>query len=74
MGEIKRSGRVFRDGVSQLRHRVRLMEWVFRTLNPGPPTLDFVTVGHLYIPKDDARQAVGLNGGNFGTNILVHYD
>ena len=72
MGEIKRSRRGASEGVSQLRHRLLLMEWVVSTQHRGQVKLNFVNVGHLYIPKEEAGQLT-VSDVKADLNIHVHY-
>ena len=52
VGEIKRSSSGYAKGIDQLKRRLDFMEWAIRKLKPL--VVEFVRVGHLYLPKDAA--------------------
>ncbi|KAL0031104.1 hypothetical protein WJX77_004003 [Trebouxia sp. C0004] len=48
VGEVKRSGSGYGEGINQLKERIAVLEWAVKCLRPK--VTNFVKAGHLYMP------------------------
>ena len=57
VGEVKRSGSGYGEGLNQLKERIAVLEWAIKCVRPQV-TL-FVKAGHLYMPLGTIKEQQG---------------
>lgn len=55
VGEVKRSGSGYGEGIKQLKERIAILEWAVKCIRPK--VTNFVTAEHLYMPLWDHQRA-----------------
>lgn len=70
VGEIKRNVKQYKEAKAQLVQRVKLLQWAIDAVVDD--TLDFVLIGHLFVPRSIPADAVPKDEITDSVSIFVH--
>ena len=72
VGEIKRKFKQYREAKQQLVQKAKLLQWAITTVAHHDQPLEFVLIGHLFVPSGKTDDNIPDNEIADDVSIFVH--